>query len=172
MHKYYTDRSLLTRWDKKISGSISQDVLKNRRRSKDHRAFYYPIPELKKIESECVQKSQICNLNIHSKNSILSKEIKSKHQKYDNLLNKISTLPIENSNLFSNFERMFKKNIMKNMKNMKSLENFEVISKQEQEDIVKDYSNSARAKMFTLKKSGAQFRRTSLRKLIAERKIQ
>ena len=70
MHKYYTEKSITTRWDKKLPSTLSQEMLKSQRRPKNHRVSYYPLIEERKLESDGKPKF-ISNQETNLKSSVV-----------------------------------------------------------------------------------------------------
>ena len=163
MHKYYTEKSITTRWDKKLPSTLSQEMLKSQRRPKNHRVSYYPLIEERKLESDGKPKF-ISNQEVNFDTNPLSRPRKKQtnlQKKYETLYKKITSLSDRKKSITEDY-KVFKKSITKNMK---SLEVPDGTSEAEQKQVIKDYGGSTKLNLYTIKKAGIKYRTSSLRKL-------
>ena len=163
MHKYYTEKSIAARWDKRLPSALSHEILKNQRRLKIHRISYYPMIEDRKTESDALPRFSY-NPENHTDPYTLPSSRKKQtdsQKKIELMYKKITSLTNQKKNIIEN-DRIFKKSITKNMK---SLEIIDVLSETEQKQVIRDYSGSTKLNLYTIKKAGIRFRTSSLRKL-------
>jgi hypothetical protein len=164
MHKYYTEKYISARLDKKISGSNTSGVLKNQKQGKDYKSFGYTEP--KKIDKKLpVIQSQTSKIDIENLFRSTSKEKLSKLQLFDELFYKISTAQEETKKVSPKSEKDFKRTVTKNIKGLAELD---IISEKEQKEMIKHYDGSEGPNMFTTTKFGLKYRNSNLKKTLSK----
>lgn len=82
-------------------------------------------------------------------------------QKFNHLMLKISSMPIESN--IQKSDQKFRKSVTNNLK---SLDFSKYIDDDEQEEVVNNFTNIVKGKMFTMTKTGIKFRAFNLKKKI------
>lgn len=155
MHKFYTEKSLTTRWERYISPSITNEVLKNTRRSKNYRNSIYPeardhSSSRTNLSPEVVQKSTL-----------------TRSPKLNKLMSKISNLALKQTKITTLSEKLFRKNIDTKIKGLKKFNTEKEKEVKERNEVVKEFSKSIKGNMFTISKSGKKFREIKLRQRLS-----
>lgn len=153
MKKYYTERSFPARWDKALPHSITNEILKNKRRAPYSRNIFQS--ELKFAPS---------STNYLSPSHKLLGE-QNKNTRFDSLISKISTISKRQSKVGAVSEKFFKKSVSNNIK---SIHKVNADEENEKKQVVRQFSDTVKGNMFTISKSGQKFRELKLRKHLGQ----
>ena len=155
MHKFYTEKSLTTRWERYISPSITNEILKNTRRSKNYRNSIYP--EARDHSSSRTNLSP----------EVLQKSTLTRSPKLNSLMSKISNLALKQTKIPTLSEKLFRQNIDNKIKVLKKFNTEKEKEVKERNEVAKEFSKSIKGNMFTISKSGKKFREIKLRKRLS-----
>lgn len=153
MKKFYTERSLASRWDKALPQSVTCEVLKNIRR----------VPYSKNIFQSETKFASSTNPHCSPKSKVKNKE--TQNTKLENLISRISTVTESKSKSGMISERIFKNRVKSNIKSIHYVDPEE---EHEKKQVVRQFSDNIKGSMFTISKSGQKFREINLRKKLGQ----
>lgn len=153
MKKFYTERSLATRWDKSLPQSVTSEILKNIRR----------VPYSKNIFQSDAKLAASTNAHCSPQSKTLNKN--DKNTKLENLISKISTVSRKKYKAGTISEKIFKNRVKSNIK---SIHNIDPEEEHEQKQVVRQFSDNIKGSMYTISKSGQKFREINLRRKLGQ----
>lgn len=170
MRRFSSEKLIVSNWNRKFSCTVTSDASKGLQYINKPRSSYFLTHDLKKQDT-FNQKLHLQTSKFNSFDKDIPEEpvFNEKLEKLKNLENfilEIGNLTERKKMVTKQSEKNFKNTVKKNLK---PLDDSRILSLKEQQELIKNYSNSAKSSMFTMTKSGVKFRKNNLNKRISKR---